>query len=140
LVPANEGRLLGAALKQQHQQLAELQSVLTATTNVVALQAAQIARLQRQASEAEQCHRQQERVTAAAGPADGGSTAGDAAAQPTPRPASPAAAAGSSASRDASGRCSPAALGLLARPRTAGAGGQGMAAVLKSDLEAYRAK
>uniref|UniRef100_A0A383W626 Uncharacterized protein n=1 Tax=Tetradesmus obliquus TaxID=3088 RepID=A0A383W626_TETOB len=58
LLPPSTGRVLNAALEQQQQQLAELQSLLASTAAVVATQAAQITRLQDTASDSRQQQQQ----------------------------------------------------------------------------------
>jgi hypothetical protein len=142
-VPAPEGRYFEAALRQQ---MAELQTVLEATTGIVTLQAAQLARLQVHADangEADELFEMQQirasssatvlRSSRVSSPSPGS--------KPSTRPKtadstrSPAAAA-----RAAGLARTPSPAGGLPGGRPATSGHQGMMASLKSDLEAWRAK
>lgn len=134
LVPASEGRYIAAALKQQWQQLADLQATLCATTGLVALQAAQIAHLQDQACSAE-AQRMRDSPPAAqaaehtAPPKTADGSRGDAAAPGKLLVGRlPAGAAGMRTPSPPGGR----------RPATTAH--QGMLASMRSDLEAWRAK
>jgi len=149
LVPANEGRFIEAALRQQWHQLAELQAALDAATGVVVLQAAQIAHLQEHAANDEQ----QQQLEALSPEAAKGSNLVDqphVAVSPDRQrkaaeggrwsPVEPGKLMGGPSPRSATATraASPAGSMLAKRPPTSGH--QGMIASLKSDLEAWRAK
>lgn len=151
LVPANEGRFVEAALRQQWHQLAELQAALDAATGVVVLQAAQIAHLQEHAAGDEQQQQLEAKsAEAARGSSSSSQSPGPAAVSPGRQrktaegsrwsPVEPGKLMGGPSPRSATATraASPAGSMLAKRPPTSGH--QGMMASLKSDLEAWRAK
>lgn len=161
LVLASDGRVLDAALRQQHEQLVEMQTVMEAATGVVAQQAAHIARLEQQQQQQQlqllEAREGAVQAQAAVGSRDASPVAAAAAGGCTDRSSSPA---GRGQAKPAAGRLSPAVVavnyaapagvGFGQRPGTAGstppswpktAGAQlGMTASMKADLEAWRAK
>lgn len=138
IVSATEGPYLQAALRQQWQQLADLQAALEAARSVVAMQAAHISRLQQQA-DAEQAQRNQQGL---------GSPPPGRLSSPSP-PLGAAAGARSKAlctarPKTAEGNSRPQAPsppgGLSDRQRPRTSNHSGMMASIKSDLEAWRSK
>ena len=152
LVPAGEGGYFAAAMQQQWRQLAELQATLDATTGLVGLQAAQLARLQQQVEAQEdagdgvgsgggaQQLAQAQSPAACSPPAAGG-------VRPHARPktaeglARPHSASPSSRppERAATAMRSPSPAGSLTDRRPTSSH-HGMMASMKSDLEMWRAK
>lgn len=145
-MPAPEGRYFEAALRQQWQQMAELQTALEATSGIITLQAEQLARLQEHAGadrEAEEFFELQQirasspaavlRSSRVSSPSPGFS--------PSTRPKTADSMRSPAAAVRAAGLArTPSPAGGLPEGRPATSGHQGMMASMKSDLEAWRAK